>query len=44
MPNFKVMLHDKYDRPLVVLKGDREDEESFNDLLVKYGYAEVYEK
>jgi endonuclease YncB( thermonuclease family) len=33
-----------YGRPLVTLKEDSEDEDSFNDLLMEYGYAKPYEK
>ena len=33
---------DRYGRPLVVLREDKEAKESFNDLLVKHDYADVY--
>ena len=33
-----------YGRPLVVLKKTREDEDSFNDLLIQHRYAKPYSK
>ena len=33
-----------YGRPLVILKKASGDEDSFNDLLIQYGYAEPYGK
>ena len=33
-----------YGRPLVVLRKDSDDEDSFNDLLIAYGYAKPYKK